>query len=195
MPQSTVLDALGKVSGVVSKKNLSSQIENKDHKKSCVYRCLKTPKIPIKSNFDSQKGKKNTDPQMSLKGKTQLFTTNREDLSPMAAESLRTSVISADERRIQNILVTLREKDFADIEPHRCAFLHFREKHFAEHKLRNMKKASASFKRYLFTHLSLKQQAKKEDHIKKDKEKWEEITRLNEQRHFHLNRVMKYLSK
>jgi len=194
MSQSLVRKSIDKVSGVVSKKSLSSQIEKKDVKKSCVYRCLKTPKIRLKSNFEA-KGKKNTEPELSLKGKTQLFTTNLDGLNPMAAQTLRTSVVSGDERRMQNLLLTLREKDFADIEPRRCTFLRFREKLLAEKELKNMKKVSTSLKRHSFTNLSVKEETKTDDHVKKDKDKWEEISRLNEERHFHLNRVIKYLSK
>lgn len=200
MPQSfLILKALDKVNGVVSKKPLSLDIGKKDHKKHATYRPVKFPKILTNSSFDSSKNpqnaKKNIEKPVSLKEKTRLLPASLEDSSPLAARALHTSHFCEGERQMQTSLLTLREKDFANLLPSRCTPWCFREKLFVQDKLKNMKKSSVESKPHSFTNLSVKEEKKIDEHVKEEKEKWEEISRLKEERHFHLTRVIKYLTK
>ncbi|MCX6990364.1 MAG: hypothetical protein NTX49_04790 [Chlamydiae bacterium] len=165
--------SIDKVKRIITAKTLSTALAVEPAKNSSTYRPVKLPGLSLKH---VSRREVSTKKSRLLPSKTHLLGSLGDTL--LAKKALDTSDFCSGEQRLQAILISLRQRDFAQFLPGRCAPWHFKELALAKNKLKNMKKSPNLFNSHSFTNLS-----------------WEEISRQKEERQGIQPRVVKQLSK
>lgn len=187
--------SVDKVKVLISKKYLAPQANKPIGKPASVshFRPVKFPKMSSRRGLDSSAKRKILPGQRLLPEKTQLIRKNSD--SPLAAKALQTSRFCAEEQQMQTLLIRLREKDFTRFLPGRCTPLRFKELLLAQKNLKNVRRAPLLNKARSFTDLSVPEEENKNKAFSEENKKWEELTRLREERQFRIPRVIEYLRK
>lgn len=180
---------------IFNKKHLALPADKAPEKPSRLShsRPVKLPRMPIRKSCDFSVKKKILPGQRPLIEKTQLIRKNSD--SPLAAKALRASRLCAEEQQMQSLLLRLRDKDCTRFLPGRCTPLRFKELQLAQKNLKNMKRTPLHNRSRSFTDLSASEKDAKDKSHSKEMEKWEELTRLKEERQFRISRVLEYLTK